>query len=193
MKPFAVSTAHAGGGPIGLVEEFTLPPARIRADMAVIGSELVGYEIKSPDDTLRRLPHQVAAFGRVFDECWLVVATRHLAAAVDHLPTWWGVVQAECEGGQAQLAVRREASPSPAVEVDVLVRLLWREEVAAAIRAHGEEPNLRYGRGGLWVQLLGCGTETSIRVAVRDALRNRTAWHDATGRRRLMLSPAVAQ
>ena len=192
LRPVAVAFARGDGHPIGLVEEFTLPPGGVRADVAVVGPELIGYEIKSAADSLRRLPGQAAAFGRVFDTCWLVAATRHVHEALDCLPSWWGIIEVEDDPQLTRLVARREAARSPAVEVDVLVRLLWREEVAAAICAHGHEPALRRGRSGLWAQLLDCGTEASIRAAVRDALRSRRSWLDAAGRQRLTLMSAAA-
>lgn len=191
LRPVAAASAGGDGQPIGLVEEFTLPPGGVRADLAVIGPLLVGYEIKSSADNLRRLAGQVAAFGCVFDVCWLVAATRHVDAAVDRLPLWWGIIEVEDDPQLARLVVRRSAAPSPAVDVDVLVRLLWREEAVAAIRGHGHEPALRRGRSGLWSQLLDCGTEASIRSAVRHALRSRRSWHGSAGRPRLTLTHVV--
>lgn len=192
LKPIAVASARSEEHAIGLVEELSLPPGGARADIAVVGAELIGYEIKSAADSLRRLPGQIAAFDRVFDVCWLVAASRHLDRALTLLPDWWGIVEAEDCTAAPHLVVRRDPGPSPAVDVDALVRLLWREEVAAAIRAHGQEPDLVQGRGGMWAQLLRCGTETSIRTSVRHALRSRRAWHGAAGRERLTLMPATA-
>src|SRR3954452_15629375 len=93
LRPVAVASAGGDGDTVGLVEELTLPPGGARADVAVVGPELVGYEIKSAADSLRRLPGQVAAFGRIFDMCWLVAATRHLDAAIGQIPSWWGIIE----------------------------------------------------------------------------------------------------
>lgn len=192
LAPVAVATAQADGHGVGLVEEFTIPPGGSRADIVVIGEHLVGYEIKSAADSLRRLPAQVASFGRVFDYCWLVAATRHVEPALDHLPEWWGVMEVEHDPGLTRLVTRRPPSSSPTVELEALVRLLWRDEVAAAIRCHDQEPEVRRGRSAMWAQLLACGTDASIRAAVRDALRARRSWRGAAGLDRLKLSPGVA-
>jgi hypothetical protein len=95
-----------------------------------------------------------------------VAATRHVDAALDGLPSWWGIIAVEDDPQLTRLVTRRNAARSAAVEVDVIVRLLWREEVAAAIRMHGHEPALRRGRSGLWAQLLACGTDASTDAQV---------------------------
>ena len=50
------------------------------------------FEIKTERDTLRRLPRQATAYARLFDQCTVVVAERHVAAAMEMLPMWWGVI-----------------------------------------------------------------------------------------------------
>ena len=53
-----------------LIEELGLMSGEFRADIAVLGTKLIGYEIKSETDTLSRLPRQAAAYGAIFDEVW---------------------------------------------------------------------------------------------------------------------------
>src|SRR3954451_13577948 len=78
-------------GAQGAVDEFWVPRSNERADIAVIGTHIDGFEIKTERDTLRRLPRQAGAYARLFDRCTAVVADRHRDAAEQLLPKWWGL------------------------------------------------------------------------------------------------------
>jgi hypothetical protein len=61
-----------------VTREFTLGESSVRADLAILGDEFIGVEIKGHRDTLRRLPAQMEAYSRYFDKTIAVVANRHL-------------------------------------------------------------------------------------------------------------------
>jgi hypothetical protein len=63
-----------------LASEFCLGRTGIRTDLAARSDRLIGVEIKSELDSLRRLPAQLAVYRAHFDCTVLVLATRHLAA-----------------------------------------------------------------------------------------------------------------
>lgn len=152
-----------------MVNEFWIPPTRERADLAVIGDELVGYEIKSPRDSLKRLPRQVEAFSRVFDRCTAVLASRHLDGASMILPAWWGIMEVP-EDGPDELIEIRPASLNANVDSNVLVRLLWRDEVFGVLSALGLAGHEHLGRHALWHLLVRAIDAEELRVRVRDAL-----------------------
>ena len=191
LRPLAVAAAE--GRDVGVVEEFWLPGTNVRADLAVVASDLHGYEIKSAADTLRRLPRQVDAFGRVFDRCSAVVSGRHLDHSVELIPDWWGVIVVEEAAGLPRLVPQRPSLPNPAIDVELVVRLLWRDEVAEALLFHGTEPDLIGGRGAMWQQLLACADVESIKGTVRTSLRARHGWEGHRGRARLRLAAAPAR
>ncbi len=56
---------------------------------------IVGVEIKTQRDSLKRLPSQVRTMSELFDDCHLVVAPKHLEKAMQIVPTWWAVWVAE--------------------------------------------------------------------------------------------------
>lgn len=63
-----------------LTAELTLGTSGTRADMAVLsGAELIGFEIKTDRDSLRRLPGQIEAYSRYFDYVVVVAAPCHLS------------------------------------------------------------------------------------------------------------------
>jgi hypothetical protein len=155
------------------VYEFWVPCSNERADIVVIGAAMLGYEIKTDRDTLRRLPRQVEAYSRLFDRCTLVLADRHLEAALAIVPEWWGVATILAERAPLSFRPIRPASPNRGVDPETLVRLLWREETRSALSALGAELDPRASRASMWRQLLSLLDLEGLKVAVRKALLER--------------------
>lgn len=154
------------------VYEFWVPQSNKRADVAVIGTRLDAFEIKTERDTLKRLPSQADAYGRVFDRCHAVLACRHVDRALEILPPWWGV---QVIGDGLSFSTLRRAEPNDAVDPETLVRLLWRDEVYGALCDLGEFPDPRAGRFRLWEMLLAVLDVEGLKRVVRDALLVRRA------------------
>jgi len=154
------------------VDELWVPRSNERADMAVIGRLMDGFEIKTERDTLRRLPRQVAAYGRLFDRCTAVVAERHRMQAEEILPGWWGITTVNVNG-VVTFTTDRKPKSNPAIEPEILVRLLWRDEVIHALTALGCEPDRSASRGSLWAELLRSASLRQLKSAVRNALLDR--------------------
>jgi len=70
---------RAGGRRAAIVTaEFTLGASGVRSDLALLADEqLIGIEIKTERDTLRRLPSQMIAYSRYCDHVVLVIAPCH--------------------------------------------------------------------------------------------------------------------
>jgi hypothetical protein len=133
-----------------------------------------GFEIKTERDTLHRLPRQVDAYGRLFDRCTVVIAERHQPQAETILPDWWGITTATVNGSVTFTVVRRPR-PNPVIDPEILVRLLWRDEVFDALLALGRNPDRRTPRARLWDELLRFASLTQLKAAVRCALLTRDA------------------
>src|SRR5437773_10260014 len=95
-----------------IVEEMGLLQGDTRIDVAVINGELCGYEIKSPTDTLERLPHQQALYSSVLDRAWLVTSPEQLPAAASCVPSWWGLMTVTVADSRPSLARIRESGPN---------------------------------------------------------------------------------
>ena len=132
--------------------EFDVPGAPVRADAVDISLEaLVGWEIKTAQDTTKRLTGQVAGYDRFFDHCWLFTAPQH---ANVELPEWWGLAVFEAKPfaafdwppgwsheqheewqhrqakvvAQATVTVIREAQPNPNQKAVAMWSALWAGE-----------------------------------------------------------------
>lgn len=178
-------------GAKGTVDEFWVPQSNERADLAVIGRWMDGFEIKTERDSLRRLPRQALAYGRLFDRCTVVVAEKHSEGAEEILPGWWGITTMHVNGPVSFTTVRK-ARTNPGLDPEILVRLLWRDEVMAALIDLGHEPDRRVPRASLWRQLLATATLTQLRRVVRRAVLGRDPATAQIAVRRLSSSQPVA-
>ena len=61
-----------------VINELGLNHGKSRADIAIINGRLIGYEIKSELDSLRRLNEQIVSYNAVFDRTYLIATQRHL-------------------------------------------------------------------------------------------------------------------
>ncbi len=154
------------------VDEFWVPRSNERADLVVIGRSMDGFEIKTERDTLRRLPRQALAYGRVFDCCSVVIAEKHCYHATEVLPSWWGISTIFVSETITFVAVRCP-QPNPAIDIETIVRLLWRDEVISALSRLGQEADQRSSRGALWEELLGAVSTEQLRNIVRQAMLDR--------------------
>ena len=150
----------------------------VRVDVAVINGELSGYEIKSPSDTLDRLPRQQAVYSRILDRAWLVTTAEQAALAAATVPPWWGVMT--ITGSQrngAVLAVARPSERNPAPEPIAIAELLWRDEALSLLAARAADHGARSKpRRYLWARLADTYELADLQIAVRSTLKKRSGW-----------------
>ncbi len=159
-----------------LVPEMGVCQGVARIDLAAIGNQLDGYEIKGERDGLSRLASQAQAYGQVFDRLTLVASERHLADAAERLPEWWGLSVVDAE--RRAIEPVRLPSNNPTRDPHALVRLLWREETVDALEPHlGRRSSAP--RVGLWRQLVELTPPDELRDLVCRSLRERTDWRAA--------------
>jgi hypothetical protein len=154
-----------------------------RIDLAVVNGELQGFELKSNQDTLIRLPEQAEAFGRVFDRVTLVVEERHVRRAVNVVPDWWGV-RVACRGaGRVRFCDLKHAMRNPSPDPAAIVALLWREEALDFLQELGVAEGVRSkSRAEVYARVV---RETDVDVLcnrVRTCLRQRLNWRSGATR-----------
>ncbi len=98
-----------------------------RADVALANGRLVGFEIKSEKDSLKRWPSQMSAYTNVFDEVWLCTHGKHLECALKITHKNIGILLVDSLGS---IAVVRNAKEAASLNnVYDLSGLLWKDEV----------------------------------------------------------------
>lgn len=159
------------------IEELGLCQGAARIDLAVINCSVHGYEIKSEQDTLERLPSQQAIYNKVLETLTIVTAHRHIERIESAAPQWWGLTKAISHGDRVELATLREAKRNPSVDLSSLVQLLWSNEVLEILRQRGLEKGLAgKPRRILWRRLVENIPADQISAIVRDQLRVRASW-----------------
>jgi hypothetical protein len=163
-----------------VVDELGLEHGASRVDIAVIKGHIRGLEIKAEADTLKRLPRQVRAYGKVVDRATLIAAERHVAAATELLPSWWGIIAVRrTANGAIQFRRLRAERINRELDALTLVRLLWRTEVVDILRALGfDERTLKSPRAILYPTLVAAVPQTQLRSVVRTTLKARERWRD---------------
>lgn len=171
MRP-VLRTWLAGRGRV-VLEELGLSCGRVRVDLAAVGAELHGVELKSDRDSLRRLPGQAALYGKIFDRVTLAVGGRRLPEALALVPDWWGVARVTPD---LQLEEVRRGERNAGVDPRTLVELLWHEEALALLAARGAARGVRgKPRRIVWDRVCETLSKREIAAAVRRQLRARGA------------------
>lgn len=177
-----ISRRHAADPDTLIVEELGLCQGVSRVDLAVVNGSLHGYEIKSEQDTLARLPAQSQIYGRALEFVTIVTAPIHAHKALEIIPSWWGILAPVSEGSKIHLEVDREARPNPGVVPYALAQLLWRDEALQVLIDFDLANGLRSKpREALWQCLASHFSVVELGLIVRQRLKNRgTRWRVAS-------------
>lgn len=158
-----------------VIDELAICHGYARVDVAVVNGELHGYEIKSQLDSVERLAHQAHVYSATLDRVTLVTHEKHLAHAVETLPSWWGIkLVTYDQGGSIQFQNLRESQINPGIDPTALVEFLWKGEALAALEAAGKSVGLRENRKQqIYAQVIECFTITELKALVRQNLKRR--------------------
>lgn len=161
-----------------IIEELGVEHGAARADVAVVNGTLHGFEIKSEADTLDRLPNQVIAFSKVFEQMTLVVCKKHLGAALSIIPRWWGVILAQEDArGALVLRNRRASRRNPCANGVAVAELLWKSEILGILDSMSAAKGVRSKpREVLSGRLAAILPGERLFDLVRRRLRSREAW-----------------
>jgi hypothetical protein len=112
-----------------VIEEFNLMGGTARIDVLVIDTYLHGFELKSDQDNLDRLPHQAHVYNGALDYISIVVTEGWASKAIELVPGWWGIQLAlPSTSGEIKLHHLRLPLRNPIVDIRIAVDLLAREE-----------------------------------------------------------------
>lgn len=163
-----------------VIDELGLNHGRCRADIAVVNGHLIGYEIKSDNDTLNRLTEQVKSYNAIFDKAFVVVGERYAKTITDHIPEWWGVIFSD-KGARGAIHFRtlRGCSKNEDINPISVAQLLWRDEAIEILRDKNFPPKvLRQPRARLYECLTSALSLQELQSIVRTRLKTRKNWRD---------------
>lgn len=120
-------------GKVRIIEEKQI--AKSRADvMLVLEEKLIGVEIKSDADTYARLARQVKDYNKFFDYNYVVVGSSHSKHIEEHVPEYWGIIEAISKEESVEFNVLREPGINKRAQRTYKMKrklsILWRPELA---------------------------------------------------------------
>ena len=158
-----------------LVDELVIPDGRARVDLALVNGHVEAFELKSDFDSLRRLPSQAERYEPYFDRITLVTTRRFSERAVSLLPTWWGIVVAECKRDKICLRWNRRALLNPSMRFEKQCQFLWKEDLLRLSRNHAVNIKGRHamGKEELTQVVMAAGVSRSLKSEMRTLLKSR--------------------
>jgi hypothetical protein len=171
---------YHGRNDVLVVDELGLAHARSRIDLVVFDGHLHGYEIKSNNDTLDRLPRQLGDYCSALQKLTLVVATRHLDTTSAIIPSWCGLMEVlKGPRGGIKFAPRRRARVNPNLDPFMLAHLLWRPEAQELLLQRGaSNSDVNAPRKQLYRTLADQMPIHELAPAIKAAMASRTTWRD---------------
>lgn len=158
-----------------IIDELGLSQGSFKIDIAVINGSLIGYEIKSEQDTLYRLDAQMEAYNKVFDYINIVVNDNHLTEVKGKVPSFWGIVCVKKLGSDFKLVTERKAERNITTDPFELCQLLWKEEALDLLKKEGIDKGMKSkSRNEIWRKISTCLPKDRINEYVRTYIKNRT-------------------
>ncbi len=155
-------------------EEFALERGAARIDLAVVASQLEGFELKSDRDSFVRLAEQMHTYNRVFDRITLVTGGMFEDAARALMPQWWGLIVARHDPVVGlRLTTLRPAAKNPVQDAHSLAMLLWREEALGVLALANDRPPRSASRAVLHERLATLVPLAQLRAYVLQCLHAR--------------------
>lgn len=162
-----------------VVEEMGIFQGESRIDIAVINGSLLGYEIKSNSDNLKRLESQLTHYEQVFDFLTFVVGNRHSTPIVSMLPEWCGVIEVTDKKGDGQLTLKyiRKPKRNKNINALALAQLLWKDELLSLLNNKGITKGLSSkNKEFLWDAVAMAYSLKELSLTVREVLKSRPMW-----------------
>jgi hypothetical protein len=157
-----------------IINEFGICQGEARIDIAVINGNIHGFEIKSENDTLVRLPSQQEVYNRVFDTITIVTGDKFIEKVPDCIPDWWGIIRARQVGNGIRLEELRECKSNPNVDPFSLVQLLWHSEALSILEEYKLADGLRSKpRRYIWSALAQNIPVEQLSKVIRETLKKR--------------------
>lgn len=160
-----------------VINEFDVCRGISRVDIAVINGKMHGYEIKSEQDTLERLPMQMDSYNKVFDKMTIVTGEKHLDKVTDIIPEWWGIYYITENKNKLVLKKKRSAKINRNIDILEVAQLLWRDELIKLLNSYditkGLKSKTRLALSKLVSEKI---PPKDVKDFVKNQLKLRTAW-----------------
>src|SRR5690606_25523514 len=116
--------------PLSILDELGVENGRAIADVVAVYKFCHCFEIKSELDSLNRLDRQTDFYNRTFEKVTLIVTEKHLEAAIEKIPEFWGVIVVRESGGRVIFRNFRKSGVNENIDPMAILSSLWKEELA---------------------------------------------------------------
>lgn len=161
-----------------IINELDICAGVSRVDIAIINGKIHGYEIKSKQDNLERLPNQIESYNSVFDTMTIVTYKSHLEKIKKIVPKWWGIKCVDDKNGDIILKNIRKPKENNNINIQNVAMLLWKDEMLDLL-LNCSDITVRYknkNRYDLSYMIQQYVDSNTVKEYVRNVLKNRTNW-----------------
>lgn len=161
-----------------IINELDVCAGISRADIVVVNGKIHGYEIKSKQDNLERLPGQIESYNCVFDTMTIVTYKSHLEKVRAIVPKWWGIICIYEKNEEVMLKNIRKPKENSNINIQDVAMLLWKDEMIDLLLNHsgvtrGYKNKTRFDLSYIIQQNVDCDI---VQEYVRNVLKNRKDW-----------------
>ncbi len=159
-----------------IVDEFDLCSGLSRIDIAVVNGVIHGYEIKSEEDTLNRLPNQINYYNKSLEKISIATNKPHLKKIRESVPKWWGLLIVKNDGNV--VAELRKAKNNPLLDSQSLLQILWKDELISIINKYNIKISHYTNKRKLRESITNTLDIPILSQEVRSALKSRQNWRN---------------
>jgi len=157
-----------------IIDELGLCRGQVRVDIAAVNGKFYGYEIKSPQDTLVRLPKQAEVYSQIFDYMTLIMHESFYQKSLEIIPDWWGITIANFKNNQLILEEVKTRQENKSINPLALVELIWKDEAIEMLKQKDAHKGyINKSRPIIWSRLCEVYDIEDLKTAVRNILKTR--------------------
>lgn len=157
-------------GETDIYEEVPLRTGQVRADVVLMGNYLECFEIKGPNDSLKRLLDQGLQYQETFEKIHLVCASKHIEKVKLMVPSWWGIIEVSQSG---RIKTIQRAKTNPRRNKQGLVDLLNVDEAKNILRKSSNIGVSQFNHTHLRELLVEHLSEHELKNKIRQELSKR--------------------
>lgn len=158
-----------------IVDELNVCKGLARVDIAVINGVIHGYEIKSENDTLQRLPNQIKYYNHSLEKITISINECHLEKTIRIIPDWWGIMIVDKEKSINEI---RKAKLNVSIDAESTLQFLWKDELIELINKYEITIKRNLTKVELHKAIISELEKNIIITEVRQALKLRKNWRN---------------
>jgi len=182
FNKFLKTEAYTSDPSTIIVPEMDVCSGLARIDIAVINGKIHGYEIKSKQDNLERLPSQIKYYNKIFDTMTIVITENHYQKAKGITPNWWGIY-CVVNNNYSNPFIKIEREPiqnknnTEESNLIYITQILWKNELLEMLNNSGIVKGIKNKSRFELAKIICNNIEKDlINTFIRKKLKHRKAW-----------------